>query len=223
MAPVTRILAVADEIDRGLTVARMRQIAPDLVVSCGDLPFEHLEFISSAVNRPVLFVPGNHDPDLSRTRDPHAAVSVGPVVRLPDYENMYDHGQRPHGGTNLDGNLHHEKGLWFAGLGGSIRYRDGANMYTQEQMRRRVRRTVRRARFRRRTVDIVVTHSPPRGLGDAPDHAHTGFDAFHTLLERLRPRFMLHGHIHPHGFDKPDRELGPTRIVNVIPYKVIEV
>jgi hypothetical protein len=34
---------------------------------------------------------------------------------------------------------------------------------------------------------------------------------------------MLHGHIHPHGFPRPDRTLGPTRIVNVVPYRLIEL
>jgi Icc-related predicted phosphoesterase len=223
MAHVTRILAIADEVDRRLTVQRMREIAPDLVVSCGDLPFEHLEFVASAVNRPLLFVPGNHDPEVSGRRDPHAPIGLGPVVRLPDYGAAAGEGPRPQGGTNIDGVLHQEKGLWFAGLGGSIRYREGPNMYTEAQMRRRARRLTTRATLRRRTVDVLVTHSPPRGIGDAPDHAHTGFEAFHSLLERFKPRYMLHGHIHPHGFEQPDRVVGPTRIINVIPFKVLEV
>jgi Icc-related predicted phosphoesterase len=220
---VTRILAIADEIDRRLTVPRMREIAPDLVVACGDLPFEYLELVSGAVNRPLLFVPGNHDPDLTRTRDPFTAVGVGPAIRLPDFENMYDHGERPHGGTNVDGRIHEEKGLVFAGLGGSIRYRTGPNMYSEDEMRRRVRRLVRRARLRRRRVDVLLTHAPPRRLGDGPDDAHRGFESFHMLLQRLRPRLLLHGHVHPHGVHRPDRMAGNTRIVNVIPYTVLEV
>lgn len=220
---MTRILAIADEIDRRLSVARMREIAPDVVVACGDLSFEYLELVSGAVNRPLLFVPGNHDPDLSRVRDPYTAVGVGPAVRLPDYENLYDHGQRPHGGTNLDGRIHEEKGVVFAGLGGSIRYRPGHNMYTEAEMARRVRRLLRRARWRRLRVDVVIAHSPPRRLGDAPDDAHRGFESFHLLIERLRPRLFLHGHVHPHGVARPDRVVGDTRIVNVIPYTVVEV
>ena len=43
-----RILAVADEIDPSLTVARLREINPALVISCGDLGMDYLDFIASA-------------------------------------------------------------------------------------------------------------------------------------------------------------------------------
>jgi Icc-related predicted phosphoesterase len=71
-------------------------------------------------------------------------------------------------------------------------------------------------------VDVLITHSPPKGLGDDDDKAHEGFEAFHGLIAALRPQLVLHGHIHPHGTPRPDRRLGDTRLVNVVPYKVIE-
>ena len=58
-----RILAVADEPYPGLpdlTTAR-----PDVVLSCGDLPWDDLERIVDVTNVPLLFVPGNHDPALT--------------------------------------------------------------------------------------------------------------------------------------------------------------
>lgn len=75
----------------------------------------------------------------------------------------------------------------------------------------------------RGSVDVLVTHSPPRGHGDLEDLAHRGFECFESLVERLEPELVLHGHVHPHGFEKPDRTIGTSRLVNVIPYKVIEV
>ena len=72
-------------------------------------------------------------------------------------------------------------------------------------------------------MDVVITHSPPLDCGDGDDPAHRGFAAFHRLLDELEPRLMLHGHIHPHGLPRPDRTLGPTRIVNVVPYRLIEL
>ena len=63
---------IADEIDRRLTVARMREMEVDLIISCGDLPFEYLEFVMGAVNKPLYFVPGNHDPEVTKKRDPFA-------------------------------------------------------------------------------------------------------------------------------------------------------
>jgi Icc-related predicted phosphoesterase len=75
----------------------------------------------------------------------------------------------------------------------------------------------------RRQVDVLLTHAPPRGLGDEDDPAHRGFDALHMLVRRLRPRLLLHGHIHPYGIRRPDRVLGETRVINVVPFKVLEV
>jgi hypothetical protein len=39
----------------------------------------------------------------------------------------------------------------------------------------------------------------------------------------LRPRLLVHGHIHPHGEPVPDRMLGSTRVVNVVGRKVVDV
>ena len=227
---MARILAIADEKDGSLSVARIRAIAPDVIVSCGDLPFEYLEFIVSVANKPLLFVPGNHDPELPvRRREvvargmalggPHSGPIPG-LVAPADWADPVG----PQGCTPLDGRIEKAAGVTFAGLGGSIRYRPGPpHMYTEREMRRRARRLGRRAWLRRGSVDVFVAHSPPAGLGDMPDDAHRGFEAFHPLLQRLQPALMLHGHIHPHGFAKPDRTMAGVRIVNVIPSKVIEL
>ena len=216
---MTRILAIADEKTQALSVAKIREIAPDLVVSCGDLPFKYIEYVADAANKPFLYVPGNHDPELKR--DPSTRF------RDPRFHQDWEDEIGPQGGYNLDGNIIEEGGLTFAGLGGSIRYRPGANQYTERQMDWRVRRLELKWRLRKLTgrgrIDVVVTHSPPRDLGDMPDNAHRGFASFHGLINRLQPQIMLHGHIHPHGFEKPDRQLGESRIMNVVPYKVLEV
>ncbi len=216
---MTRILAIADETTQALSVAKIKEIAPDLVVSCGDLPFSYLEYVADAANRPFLYVPGNHDPELKR--DPSTRFGD------PRFQHDWEDEIGPQGGYNLDGKILEEAGLTFAGLGGSIRYRPGANQYTERQMEWRARRLEARWRLRRLrrrgTIDVLVTHSPPRDLGDMPDAAHRGFASFHRLVNQLKPQFMLHGHIHPHGFEKPDRHLGDSTIVNVVPYAVIEV
>jgi calcineurin-like phosphoesterase family protein len=213
-----RILAVADEPFPGLP--DLLQARPDVVVSCGDIPWDDLERIVDAVNVPLLFVPGNHDPSLK----PAPAGLIG----APTIANTYlVDPPGPRGCTSVDGRVEDAGGVRIAGLGGSIRYRSGPNQYTQVEMERRVRRLLRRAAWRRvrdrRGVDVVIAHSPPRGLGDEDDRPHEGFDAFHRLIRRLRPRLFLHGHIHPYGVAKPDRYVEGTRIVNVVPYKVIDL
>jgi hypothetical protein len=225
-----RVLAVADEEDKRLSAAALRAMPIDLIVSCGDLDFDYLEFLMDAANKPLYFVPGNHDPDVSRSRDPFAASGMagGAMVRIPDHSAAWDSGPGPTGGTGIDGRVVEHAGLRIAGLGGSIRYRpEAANQYTEREMRHRARRLVRIARRPRlrpgRPVHLLVTHAPPRGAGDMPDDAHRGFESFHELIGRLRPRVMVHGHIHPDGFAKPDRRIGDTLVANVVPFRVIEI
>jgi Icc-related predicted phosphoesterase len=212
-----RILAIADEPFPGLP--DLVEARPDLVLSCGDLPWEDLERIVDLANVPLLFVPGNHDPALVPAR-----VAVWPPsIEIRDLTDP----PGPRGCTSVDGRVEDAVGLRIAGLGGSIRYREGPNQYTQSEMARRARRLARRARWKTlrdgRGVDILIAHSPPKGLGDEDDRAHEGFESFHRLVRRLRPRLLLHGHIHPYGITRPDRSIDGTRVVNVVPYKVIEL
>ena len=208
---MVKLLAVADEVDRRLTAARLREIQPAIVVSCGDLPPDYLDFVCTAANAPLLYVPGNHDPDHRQAPNPHQITNIPP----------------PPPGVNIDGSIVVDHGLRIAGLGGSVRYRPGPNQRTQAQMRRKVRSMIGRARIRGigrvRPLDVFVAHAPPRRVGDEDDPAHQGFDAYHRLIEAFTPRVMIHGHIHPHGFSKPDRQIGETTIMNVIPSRIIEL
>jgi predicted phosphodiesterase len=216
---MVRILAIAEETTPSLSVGRIRGIAPDLVVACGDLPFDYLDYVASAANRTLLYVPGNHDPDL-KTRPL-------PMYTDSDFSLAWKEPPGPPGGVNLDGSVEEWKGLTFAGLGGSIRYRPGPNQYSEREMwlrTLRLRATVRlREVIGKSSVDILVTHSPPRGHGDLEDLAHQGFECFQGLVERLEPKVVLHGHVHPQGIEEPETAIGNSRLVNVIPYKVIEV
>jgi hypothetical protein len=46
-------------------------------------------------------------------------------------------------------------------------------------------------------VDVLITHAPPRGVGDEDDPPHRGFTALHGLVRALRPPLLLHGHVQP--------------------------
>ncbi|MET9264957.1 metallophosphoesterase [Amycolatopsis sp. NPDC004079] len=212
-----KALVVADEADERLWTPAVRSLRVDLVVAAGDLPFAYLEFLAGMLDVPCVFVPGNHDPDLSGfTRYGGLSMKDGFPTEWPG----------PAGGINADGRIVDVAGLRIAGLGGSIRYRDGPNQWTQRQQARRARRLERRFRWRKwrdgNGIDILLTHSPPRNLGDREDPPHQGFTCLHRTIETLRPRWLLHGHIHPHGESAPDRVAGRTRIRNVVGYQVME-
>ena len=60
-------------------------------------------------------------------------------------------------------------------------------------------------------TDIIVGHGPPRGYGDLTRDEHVGSTAMTETLERVRPRLMVCGHIHP-AYGR--YRLGATEIVN---------
>ena len=166
-----KILAVADEESKALwdyyTPDKLEGV--ELIISCGDLSAAYLEFLVTMTSCPVLYVPGNHD----------TAYVTHP----------------PEGCENIDGRIYSHSGLRIMGLGGSMRYNDGPYMYTEAQMRRRIKKLYPEI-IRNRGVDIFVTHSPVRGFGDMDDLPHRGYDCFNTLLNICHPSYMLHGHVH---------------------------
>ncbi len=141
----------------------------DLILSCGDLKSEYLSFLVTMARCPVLYVHGNHDS--------HYAT------------------RPPEGCDCIEDSLVIYNGLRILGLGGCRKYHPGAHQYTEEQMRRRIRRLRHQIR-KAGGVDLVLTHSPARGLGDGTDPAHMGFAALRELLDTYRPAYLVHGHVH---------------------------
>lgn len=210
-----KILALSDQVVEHLYSPFVKEYFGDvdLVVGCGDLPDFYLDYIVSMLNVPLTLVPGNHD----RLAEPSSC----------DFVPEGRHGRR--GLANIDGTVVKERGLLLAGLGGSIRYRpDGVHQYTQSQMARRALALTPRLYWNRvrhgRFLDILITHAPPRGIHDAEDPAHVGFETFNAFIARFRPRYLLHGHSHVYRRGAiTTTQVGPTTIINVYPYRVIEV
>jgi len=212
---VTRILAVADEVDEALYGDKLDRLRPDLVVSCGDLPFDYLEYVVSRANVPLIYVPGNHDPGLAP-----ADTTWSPLGAEPPPPG-------PLGCDSADGRVLDVVGLRIGGLGGSIRYKPGPNQYTQAQMRRRelaLEFRIRLKKVRRgRKLDVLLTHAPPFGGGPPADSAHVGFAAFNRIYRVLDPTVHVHGHVHLYGRSQPERRVGNTRITNAVPSRLIEI
>ncbi|HEY1161769.1 MAG TPA: metallophosphoesterase [Candidatus Dormibacteraeota bacterium] len=212
---MTRILAIADEVDEAMYTDKLARLRPELVVSCGDLPFDYLEYIVSRLDVPLVFVPGNHDPEV-RSPDPTWAP-----LRVEDPQ------AGPQGCENADGRVVVAAGLRIAGLGGSMRYKPGPNQYTDAEMRWRalsleVRIRLNPARGARK-LDLLLTHAPPLGWGAPDDLAHRGFAAFVRLVKDLTPRLLVHGHVHPYGRTPQERKLAGTQIINAVPSRLIEI
>ena len=89
-------------------------------------------------------------------------------------------------------------------------------------------RRIRKLRFqlwRAGGVDIVLTHSPAKGYGDGEDYAHRGFECLLPLVDRYRPRYLVHGHVHMnYGADMPRvHQRGATTIINAYERYVLEI
>src|SRR6266536_2858724 len=100
---VVCVLAVSDEVDEGLYADLGPVRAAKLVVACGDLPFEYLGYLMNGLDVPLVFVPGNHDPDLSGYRNSRAGLTLpaGLPTRTP----------WPDGAVNADGRIVDVAGL----------------------------------------------------------------------------------------------------------------
>ncbi len=205
-----KILAVSDAVVDQLYSTDIAEHFGDinLILGCGDLPYEYLEFLISILNVPLFYVPGNHDPKY----------------------NPGDPASQADGCDFLDQRVARVKGLTLAGLGGSIRYKPGPpNQYTQAEMYLRLLTflpPLLKNRNRSHGVfDIMVAHSPPFGIHDDKDPAHIGFFAFRDFIRVFRPRYFLHGHTLDYkGNLAPSvTRLGSTTVINVNPYKVFEV
>ncbi len=195
-----KILAVADEESKYLwdyfRPEKLKDI--DLIVGCGDLNSEYVNFLATMAHVPVLYIHGNHDEYYDR-RPPTGAISI-------------------------DDELYTYRGVRFVGLGGCLRYRQGLWQYTEAEMKKRIRR-LRGAIDRAGGFDVLVTHAPLHGYGDFSDLPHRGFGAFRELLDEYKPAVMVHGHIHlTYGPNIPrEQRYGDTRIINACERFVFEV
>ena len=205
-----KILAVSDQ-----EVEQIYDLVPqgyfsgiEMVISCGDLRYEYLEYLVTLLNVDLFYVPGNHDP----ADDPDLS------------------GTRAAGCTNLDLETARAKGLLLAGFGGSIQYRpDGINQYTQTVAFLRAAMLApklwRNRRRYGRALDVLVTHSPPYGVHDDDSRAHRGLKAINWLLDWAKPRYHFHGHIHfvQSNVSRDVIWQETTSILNVYPYRLIEI
>ena len=130
----------------------------------------------------------------------------------------------PEGCTCIEDTIYTHNGLRILGLGGSMRYRPGPHMYTEREMRSRVRK-LRFKLWRSKGFDILLTHAPAYQLGDDTDLAHTGFSVFLELLDKYKPRYLVHGHVHQsyrHDFQRI-RQHGNTLSINAYGYYILDI
>lgn len=217
-----KILCVSDQIDPLVysTSVKERYKDVEFVISAGDLPMEYLDFIVSAMNKPVYFVFGNHNLN-----------EFGLYHRVDDREMSQrvsrlalDFG---HGAIYLGFTAKREGKLLMAGVSGSKKYNKGLNQYTEGQMKRKLLALAPRLIMNKllygRYLDILVTHAPPAGIHDKPDPCHQGFECFKWFMNTFSPRYLIHGHIHLYDLqDIRVSRFEKTTVINAYSHFILE-
>ncbi len=166
-----KILAIADQECKLLWdyFDKSRLEGIELILSCGDLKPQYLSFLATFTHAPILYVHGNHDDRYKKTP--------------------------PDGCICIEDDIYVHNGVRILGLGGSMRYKPGEHQYSQWQMSFRVLKLWWKLR-RRKGFDILLTHSPAYELNDGKDLPHQGFKVFNKLMEKYKPAYFIHGHVH---------------------------
>jgi len=169
-----------------------------LILSAGDLRPEYLSFLVSMLNKRCYYVRGNHD--IIYNEEP------------------------PLGCVDIDGKVVNHMGIRILGLEGSMWYGGRGVEYTERQMRWKVWMAQFQV-WRKGGVDIVLTHAPPKGIHDGKDLCHTGFSSFRKLIEKYRPRYFIHGHVHKsYGYSEEKvTQIQGTKVVNVQGKHILEI
>ncbi|MGL4361903.1 MAG: metallophosphoesterase family protein [Cellulosilyticaceae bacterium] len=170
----------------------------DLIISCGDLKASYLSFLVTMIPKPLLYIHGNHDVN---------------YITSP-----------PEGCTCIDGDCISFNNLNIAGLGGCIEYSGGPFQFPEQAMQKRVKKLMKNCR-KKGGLDILVTHSPSKNVGDGDDWAHKGFECFHSFYDILLPKYHLHGHQHLNYGANSSRIMfaNQTTVVNGFGYYILDI
>ena len=167
----------------------------DLILSAGDLKGTYLSYVVTMVNKPLLYVHGNHDISLMNAPAEGCECIDDGVIKF--------------------------KGLRIAGLGGCMTYNGKELQFTEAEMAWRIKKNILKYR---KGVDILLTHAPVFGIGDGKDQAHVGYQSFIKMLDKYNPKLMVHGHMHlNYGICKREHRYKETRIVNAFDHYIIEI
>lgn len=151
--------------------AKAKGYAPDVIVALGDISVQDLRVIKRTANAlgiPAIGVCGNHD-------EVDALVKAG-------IEDL--HGRN----TNI-------KGVSFAGMGGSLRYKPSDNMFLSQRESIEVAVALPKA-------DVLITHDKPYTgwfvdtKSQFAKDPHAGLVGITKYIRKNKPEYHLYGHLH---------------------------
>ncbi|MDR1840184.1 MAG: metallophosphoesterase [Treponema sp.] len=214
-----KILCISDQIDPLVYSPHIKErfADVDLILSAGDLPMDYLDFIISNLNKPLFFVFGNHHTNELR----HYRRGWDDPFITDDKEFLGC------GAVYLGTKIKTEGKFILAGLGGSMRYNNGANQFTEFQMFIEVTKLIPGLFWNRifhgRFLDILLTHAPPHSIHDKKDKCHWGFKTYLWFIKVFKPKYLVHGHIHLYDLsDVRCTKWENTTVVNAYSHYIID-
>jgi len=231
-----KILCLSDYVDPLIYNQNVKEIFPDidLILCAGDLPMDYVDFVVTVFNKPTYFIFGNHNLNEYHYYHPDSRFSD----QFGKIGNSHTHGHGAtylgfksevnHGLTYIDPKTGRRTPLLIAGISGTVKYNKGQNQYSESHMKFKLwklgisllRNKIRYGRY----LDIFLTHASPRHIHDKEDPCHIGFECFNEFLQKYKPTYMVHGHIHL--YDMREERIGDyfdTTVVNAYAHCIIEL
>jgi uncharacterized protein len=213
-----RILAVSDDpcpyLEQVLESTLPADLPVDLLISCGDLDIDYLDYLSSLSNHILYYINGNHD-----------YINGNHDYMDPKSEQAF--------GEDLHGRVEVTKQAILCGFAGALWYKKDEYQFRESQMRFitwKVRWQVWKIRLWEKLLRkppkplIVLSHAPVAGIHDQDKSEHQGFECFKNFIQATQPTLWLHGHVHLHNCNEIQKtQYLNTLIANVYQFKYIVI
>ena len=230
-----KILCVSDYVDPLIYNQNVKEIFPDIdaIICAGDLPMDYIDFIVSVFNKPTYFIFGNHN-----------LKDFGFYHKIDSPQGQQQYMQRKHHGSGAkymgfktsveniftikDSVTGKERPLLMAGVSGSLKYNNGLCQYSDFEMKLKLIKMIPKLLKNKKKygtyLDIFLTHATPRHIHDHEDPCHKGFECFNWFIEKFKPTYMIHGHIHI--YDMREERIGVynnTTVINAYAHHILEI
>lgn len=230
-----KILCVSDYVDPLVYNQNVKEIFPDIdaIICAGDLPMDYIDFIVSVFNKPTYFIFGNHN-----------LKDFGFYHKIDSPQGEQQYMERKHHGSGAkymgfktsveniftikDSVTGKERPLLMAGVSGSLKYNNGLCQYSDFEMKLKLIKMIPKLLKNKKKygtyLDIFLTHATPRHIHDHEDPCHKGFECFNWFIEKFKPTYMIHGHIHL--YDMREERIGVynnTTVINAYAHHILEI
>ena len=230
-----KILCVSDYVDPLIYNQNVKEIFPDIdaIICAGDLPMDYIDFIVSVFNKPTYFIFGNHN-----------LKDFGFSHKIDSPQGQQQYMERKHHGSGAkymgfktsveniftikDSVTGKERPLLMAGVSGSLKYNNGLCQYSDFEMKLKLIKMIPKLLKDKKKygtyLDIFLTHATPRHIHDHEDPCHKGFECFNWFIEKFKPTYLIHGHIHL--YDMREERIGVynnTTVINAYAHHILEI